>query len=129
MVDVLTHPLGMLGSDSLFSARPHPRTYGTYARWFSKYVRDEGVMTLEEAAYKCSGYPCEKLRITDRGKLEVGYHADLVIMDFHRLTDNSTFESPVAYPSGIEHVFVNGTPVKLNGRLTGSSPGVPVLRC
>jgi len=123
VVDVLRHPLGMVGSDSLFSDFPHPRTYGTYARWLEKYVRQENRIDLASAIRKATSLPCEKMGIADRGLLEAGRWADLLVIDYQGLTDHSTFEEPTRFPDGIDSVFVNGQPAKLDGRLTKVHPG------
>lgn len=127
IIDVLTHPLGMVGSDSMYSSRPHPRTYGTYARWFGKYVRDEGHLSLEEAVDKVAGLPCRKFGLKDRGVLAVGMKADIVVLDYANVKEHSTYENPIAPPTGIDDVFVNGQPVKLGGKLSESRSGA-VLR-
>lgn len=123
VVDVLTHPLGMVGSDSLFSDFPHPRTFGTYARWLEKYVRRDGRIDLASAVHKATSLPCKKMGIVDRGLLKPGHWADILVIDYQNLTDHSTFEHPTRSPTGIESVFVNGRPAKLRGSLTSLYPG------
>lgn len=123
VVDVLNHPLGMVGSDSLFSDFPHPRTFGTYARWLEKYARQESRIDLASAVRKATSLPCEKMGIADRGLIESGRWADILVIDYEGLTDHSTFEHPTRSPTGIDSVFVNGGPAKLRGELTSNHPG------
>lgn len=110
------HPAMMIGTDSsgrategpLAEGMPHPRSYGTYPRVLGRYVREEGVISLEEAIWKMSGFPAQKLRWTDRGLVKKGYKADLVILDPDTVADRATYEAPHQYPVGIPHVIVNG---------------------
>ena len=106
----------MIGTDGYgippqgpFSAgAPHPRSFGTFPRVLGKYVRKEKVITLEQAINKMCGMPAEKLRLTDRGLLEKGYKADIVIFDPENVVDKAVFTDPKQYPRGIEYVLVNG---------------------
>jgi N-acyl-D-aspartate/D-glutamate deacylase len=111
-------PDGALG-DGL----PHPRSYGTNPRVLGKYVRDERVLTLEDAVRKMTSLPAQVLRLKDRGLLREGYWADLVVFDPATVADRGTFERPAQYPVGIVHVLVNGVPVIKNGEHTGAKPG------
>ncbi|MBT30481.1 MAG: aminoacylase [Thalassobius sp.] len=101
----------------------HPRTYGNFARLLGKYVREEKVLSMEEAIYKLSGLSAEKLKIAERGKLLEGYFADVVIFDPEKIIDKATFTEPHQYAEGVEYVFVNGTLVLENGKHTGATPG------
>jgi len=101
----------------------HPRTYGNFARLLGKYVREEQVISLEEAIYKLTQLSAQKLKIEDRGLLSPGYYADVVVFDPQTITDRATFEQPHQYAEGIEHVFVNGTQVLKDGTHTGAMPG------
>lgn len=101
----------------------HPRTYGNFARVLGKYVRDENVITLEEAIYKLSAFPAKNLKITDRGRLEEGYYADVVIFNPNTIADHATFKDPHQLSTGMNHVFVNGEHVLNNGEHTGALPG------
>ncbi|MCK5104291.1 MAG: amidohydrolase family protein, partial [Cyclobacteriaceae bacterium] len=87
----------------------HPRAYGSFARFLGKYVREEKIITLEEAIRKLSSFPAQNLKIKKRGMLNEGYFADVVIFDPDKITDNATFEEPHQYATGMVHVFVNGT--------------------
>lgn len=102
---------------------PHPRAYGSFARVLGKYVRDEGIITLEEAVRKLAALPAENLRIDRRGRLEEGFFADVVVFDPETIQDHATFEDPHQYASGMVHVFVNGQQVLKDGDHTGATPG------
>ncbi|NHJ12251.1 MAG: D-aminoacylase [Candidatus Thorarchaeota archaeon] len=88
--------------------KPHPRSYGTYPRVLGKYVRDEGVLTLEEAIWKMTGFPAETLKLGDRGLIREGFCADIIIFDSNRIQDKATFIEPHQFPEGIHQVIVNG---------------------
>ncbi|HKR25055.1 MAG TPA: amidohydrolase family protein, partial [Allosphingosinicella sp.] len=105
------------------NAHPHPRTYGNFARLLGRYVRDERLVTLQEAIRRLTSLPAANLGISDRGALRVGYHADLAIFDPATIADRATFESPHAYAVGMRHVLVNGVPVLTDGEPTGATPG------
>lgn len=101
----------------------HPRAYGTYPRILGKYVREERVMTLEEAIRKMSSAVASRLSIQDRGLLREGMYADIVIFDPNTIGDRSTFEQPHQLSVGVRHVFVNGVGVVKEGNHTGAKPG------
>jgi N-acyl-D-amino-acid deacylase len=101
----------------------HPRAYGTFARVFAKYVRDEKVVPLEEIVRRMTSLPASNLKITRRGMLKPGYFADVVVFDPTKIQDHSTFERPHQYATGVLHVFVNGVQVLKNGQHTGAKPG------
>lgn len=101
----------------------HPRAYGNVARVLGKYVREEKVLPLEEAVRKLSALPAEKLHLRERGKLQKGYFADVVLFDPNKIADKATFEEPHQYAEGVIHVFVNGTQVLKDGEHTGAMPG------
>lgn len=101
----------------------HPRTYGNFARLLGKYVRDEQVISLEEAVHKLSQLPATNLKIEKRGSLSEGNYADVVLFDATTITDKATFEDPHQYSEGMQHVFVNGTQVLKDGEHTGETPG------
>jgi len=105
------------------SALPHPRSYGTFARILGKYVREEGLISMEEAIHRLTALPVENLGIVDRGRLERGYFADIVVFDPESIQDRATFEDPHQLATGVEHVFVNGVPVIERGEHTGATPG------
>jgi N-acyl-D-amino-acid deacylase len=125
---VMRHPLTMIGSDAVATSpetggTTHPRCYGTYPRVLGRYVRDEKVLTWEEAIYKMTGLPAKRLGLTQRGRIQPGFAADLVIFNPVTVIDRATFEQPHAYPEGIEHVLVNGVFAVRDGRLTGALAG------
>ncbi len=101
----------------------HPRAYGNFARLLGKYVRDEKVITLEEAVHKLSEFPATNLKLDRRGSLKKGYFADVAVFDQNIIRDNATFEKPHQYAIGMEHVLVNGVPVIKDGEHTGAKPG------
>lgn len=101
----------------------HPRTYGNFARLLGKYVRDEKLIPLEEAIHRLTGMPAERLKIENRGRLEPGYYADVVIFDPEEVNDKSTYVEPHQYSVGVHHVLVNGVQVLNEGEHTGETPG------
>ncbi len=103
--------------------KDHPRAYGNFARLLGKYVRDEKVITLEEAIRRLTSLPAENLKIKKRGLLQAGYYADVAIFDAAKIQDHATFEKPAQYSTGMVHVLVNGVPVLENGEHTGARPG------
>jgi dihydroorotase/N-acyl-D-amino-acid deacylase len=117
-----TSPDGPLGQE-----HPHPRAYGTFPRVLRKYVREEHVLTLEDAIRKFTALPAQRMRLTDRGVLKQGLWADVVIFDSETIRDLATFEQPNQLSQGVEYVLVNGVPVIAEGKMTGALPG-KVLR-
>lgn len=105
------------------NSNPHPRAYGSFARVLGKYVRDEKVISLEEAVRKLAALPAQNMRIDRRGELKEGFFADVVVFDPATIRDNATFVEPHQYASGILHVFVNGEQVLKDGEHTGATPG------
>lgn len=104
-------------------SNPHPRAYGNFARLLGRYVRDEGIISIEEAVYRLTGLPASNLKLNKRGHLREGYYADLVLFNPDTITDLATFEEPHQLATGVEHVFVNGTQVLKDGEHTGALPG------
>ena len=103
--------------------KPHPRSFGTNVRVLGKYVRDEKVLTLEDAVRKMTSLPAQTLRLKDRGLLREGYWADVVVFDPNTVSDPGTYENPQQYAKGVPYVLVNGTVVIDNGNHTGARPG------
>ena len=101
----------------------HPRAYGSFARVFAKYVRDEHVIPIEEAIRKLTGLPAANLKLDRRGLLKEGHFADVVVFDPKTIQDHATFVEPHQYATGVQHVFVNGTQVIEDGEHTGAKPG------
>jgi len=104
-------------------SNPHPRAYGSFARVLGKYVRDEQVITLQDAIRKLAALPAHNMRIDRRGELKQGFYADVVVFDPDRIQDNATFVEPHQYATGMIHVFVNGQQVLKDGEHTGATPG------
>jgi N-acyl-D-amino-acid deacylase len=111
---------------AFLKSNPHPRAYGNFARLLGKYVRDEKVISLEEAIRRLTSLPAENLKINDRGTLTPGYFADVVVFNPTTIADHATFDKPHQYATGMIHVFVNGTQVLKDGEHTGAKPGVVV---
>lgn len=104
-------------------SNPHPRAYGNFARLLGKYVREEGVIPLEEAIRKLTTLPARNLRLERRGALREGFFADVVVFDPETIIDHATYDRPHRYASGMRHVFVNGVQVLRDGVHTGAVPG------
>jgi N-acyl-D-amino-acid deacylase len=104
-------------------SNPHPRAYGRFARVLAKYVREEQVITLEEAIRKLAALPSQNLKIDRRGELKKGFFADVVVFDPETIQDHATFVKPHQYATGMHHVFVNGQQVIRDGEHTGATPG------
>ncbi len=129
-------PYVSFGSDSesqspegvFLKSGTHPRAYGNFARLLGKYVRDEKVITLQEAIRRLTALPAENLRLDRRGKLIAGHYADIVIFDPEKISDHATFAKPQQFSTGMVHVLVNGTQVLKDGEHTGAKPGRAVAR-
>ncbi len=104
-------------------SNPHPRAYGNFARLLGRYVRDEGLIPLEEAIRRLTTLPATNLGLRRRGALRPGYHADLVVFDPATIRDHATYADPHRYATGVVHVFVNGVQVLRDGEHTGATPG------
>ena len=124
---IMQHPSVMIASDGRLSTpgdgHPHPRAYGTFPRALGRYVRDEKVLTLEQAINKMSGMPAARLGLKDRGVLKEGAFADVVVFDPARVADSATFDAPHQYAVGIDYVLVNGVAAIDGGRYTDSRAG------
>jgi dihydroorotase/N-acyl-D-amino-acid deacylase len=127
----LRHPLVSIGSDSpaqaedgrLSESKSHPRAWGTFPRILGKYVRDERLLTLEEAVRKMTSRPAARVHLADRGILRPGMAADVTVFDPATIRDVATFDNPMHYSVGITHVIVNGRPVVRDGKITDERPG------
>ncbi len=131
----LKFPWTSLGSDSSASlalvdpntvGNGHPRGYGNFPRLIAEYVRKKKVITLPEAIRKMTSWPATRLRLTSRGMIKEGMWADVVIFDYDKIQDESTYERPYKAPSGINYVLVNGQVVVENGKHTGAKPGMVI---
>jgi len=132
----MRHPKMMFGTDGfglpfdgpLAAGAPHPRNFGTFPRFMGKYVREDKVISLEEAIRKATSFPAQKLGLKKRGLLRKGYKADIVIMNPDTVIDKADFIKPFQRPTGIEMVFINGNVVMDHGVHTGARPGVITTR-
>jgi len=130
----LQHPLVGVGTDSgaraedgaLAGTKSHPRAWGSFPRILGKYVRDEHLLTLEEAIRKMTSKAAARVHLTDRGILRPGMIADITIFDPQTIRDVATFDDPNHYSIGIRHVFVNGKRVVADGKITNERPGRPL---
>jgi len=127
---IIAHPLVVIAADGMAVApygilrnRKHPRCYGTFARILGKYVREEKILSLEQAIRKMSSVTAQKFGLEDRGQIKEGYFADLVIFDSDKVIDRATYEDPYQYPDGIDQVIVNGQVVVQYGEHTKRLPG------
>lgn len=128
------HPLSMPASDgSVYSPEgplsesiPHPRSYGTFPRFFEKFVREEKVLDLATAVHKCTALPASRLRLKERGLLIPSYYADIVVFNPETIADKSTYDAPHQFAAGIEHVFVNGVQAVNHGQHTGKLAGMVI---
>ena len=129
--EILSWPFVAIGSDAAFRApegplsggKPHPRAYGTFARVLGHYVREEGVLSLEQAVHKMTLLPAQRAGLQERGALRPGWHADVVVFDPEQIADAATFEAPHQYSRGIRYVIVNGHVALNNGALSESLHG------
>src|SRR6186997_1099971 len=122
--DFLRHPVGMIGTDSTFvGEKPSPRTYGSYPRVLGQFVREEGILGLEEAVRHMTGAPAARLGLNDRGLVRDGFAGDLVVFDPERVRSNATYDEPRTFPDGIDWVVVGGAVVVDEGRHTGVRSG------
>ncbi|WP_269790343.1 D-aminoacylase [Stenotrophomonas sp. Iso1] len=136
IVSALRQPWVSIGSDAAASVKlgefdalglPHPRAYGTFPRIISEYVKKRSVLSLEDAVRKMTGWPAQRMGLTDRGLIRDGMRADIVIFDLDTLADGATWDAPTALPTGIETVIVNGVVTLEGGAHTGAKAGA-VLR-
>lgn len=124
---VMRHPVTVVGSDGLAvdtfgsvgGKVPHPRFFGTFPALFEKYVREEPILTLEEAVRKCTSAPAERLRLRDRGRIAPGLRADLVVFDLNEIADRSTYADSRQVPAGIRSVIHRGAEVARDGVVIG----------
>ncbi|MFD6176505.1 MULTISPECIES: N-acyl-D-amino-acid deacylase family protein [unclassified Isoptericola] len=126
---IMQHRVHCGGSDAiLVGGRPHPRAWGTFPRYLARYVRELGVLTLEDCVHHLTGRPAARLRLTDRGLVRPGYAADLVLLDPDTVQDNATFADPRQQASGIDLVLVDGVAVIDDGARTDALPGRALRR-
>jgi N-acyl-D-aspartate/D-glutamate deacylase len=128
---ILRHPSTIIVTDAealaadgpLSLGTPHPRAYGTYPRVLARYVRQQALLTWEQAIHKMTGLPAARLGLRDRGHAREGAYADLVVLDPDTIADTATYAEPHRYPVGIHHVLVNGRFVVQDGVQTKERPG------
>jgi len=129
---IMTHPFTMIASDGRLSqpgdGHPHPRAYGTFPRVLGRYVREQKLLSIEQAVHKMTQMPAQRLGLADRGVLRVGAVADVVVFDANTIVDLSTFTEPHQYPKGVGTVIVNGVVAVEGGKPTGARAGVVVTR-
>jgi len=115
---------GSMSAEGVFLEQStHPRAYGSFARLLAHFVRDEKVISMEDAIYKLTTLPATNLKLKKRGALKEGYFADVVVFDANTIQDNATFQEPHQYATGMQHVFVNGEQVIKDGDHTSATPG------
>ncbi len=126
---LMSHRAHTAGSDGiLVGARPHPRGWGTFPRYLGTYVRELGVLSLEECVAHLTSRPARRLRMADRGVLRVGAAADIVVFDPDAIAATATYDDPRRQPHGIQHVMVNGEYTLRDGRRTDRLPGHALRR-
>jgi N-acyl-D-amino-acid deacylase len=128
--NIMAYPFNMAASDAGIAVvgknRPHPRAYGTNARVLGKYVREEKVMSLEEAIRRMTSLPANKFNLKERGLIQEGFIADLVVFDENEVVDMATFENPHQFSKGFKYVFVNGTMTLDKGAHNGARKGMAI---
>ncbi|HUW86968.1 MAG TPA: D-aminoacylase [Candidatus Paceibacterota bacterium] len=125
---VMQHPRTMIASDGWTlspteGGKPHPRSYGTFARVLGRYVREDHVLTLEDAVRKMTSLPASRFSLADRGLIREGFHADMVLFDKNTILDTATFEDPHQFAIGVKYVLVNGELIIAEGQDTGVAAG------
>jgi len=120
---IMTHPTVSIITDGLLGGKPHPRVYASFPRVLGHYVREQGVLGLEEAVRKMTSAPAEKLRLRSKGVLAAGLDADVTVFRAETVIDKATYDDPRQFSPGIEWVIVNGQVVVEGGVHTGARPG------
>ena len=127
VIRIMQHPISMIETDgdpvAYGVGYPHPRSYGAFPRVLARYVRELGVLTLEEAVRKMTSMSADQYNQAERGRIVEGAFADIVVFDRDTIKDEATYTDPHRYPTGIHHVLVNGRFVIRGGALTGERPG------
>lgn len=121
--EISSHPLQLVGSDGIFSERPHPRLYGTAARMLGRYALQDGMLEPEEVVARLTSRAADRLGLKDRGRIKEGLRADLVLLDPARFVDTATYDDPKKVPDGVERVMVAGKTVWDGEKHTGALPG------
>lgn len=120
---IFRHPLGLVGSDGIFSERPHPRLYGTAARVLGRYALRDGLISVEDAVARLSANAADRLGLADRGRIRTGLRADLVLLDPETFVDVATYDDPCRTAPGVHRVLIAGETVVRDGRPTDARPG------
>ena len=129
IIAIIRHPAHMAGSDGIFTgSRPHPRGFGSFARYLGYHTRERGDYTWGQAAVHLASHAARRFRLLDRGLLRPGLAADIAIYDPTTVGDRSTYENGKAPAVGMKHVIVNGVPALLDGQPTGATPGQALRR-
>lgn len=131
LVRIYGWPFVCVGSDStarsltgpMAVGKPHPRTFGTFGRFFAEYVRKRKVMPLADAVARATSFAAKRFGLRDRGVVRVGAYADIVVFDGRAYRDTATYDNPFSLTVGVRHLLVNGTPALRNGRETGARAG------
>lgn len=131
LILILKQPYTMIGTDSAARSfdgitakgKPHPRGFGSFPRILGEYVKKNGVLSLSEAIFKMTGFPAMTFKLDRRGVIKKGFYADITVFDPEKIKGRADYNKPYQRPDGMYHVFVNGTPVLVNGELTGALPG------
>jgi len=129
LAEVFRHPRHVAGSDGIhIGSHPHPRAWGTFARFLARHVRDRGDLSLGEAVAHLSTTAAETMRLGARGRIRTGWIADLAIVDVAEVADHADYARPRTLATGIDDVLVGGVPVLRAGALTGATPGTGIRR-
>jgi N-acyl-D-amino-acid deacylase len=121
---IMQHPKHMVGTDGILTGnRPHPRGYGTFARYLGVYAREEKILTMEGAINRMTGRPAKRLSLKDRGLIRPGFKADLTLFDAATVKDRATYEEPRLPASGFESVWISGIKTLDSGKRTSELPG------
>ena len=121
--EVARHRLQLVGSDGIFGEHPHPRLYGTAPRFLGRFAIREGLLPVEEAVARLTARAADRLGLADRGRIEPGKRADMVLVDPERYVDTATYEEPKQSPDGVRGVWIAGEAAVRDGRTTGARPG------
>lgn len=122
-INLIKHPLQMVGSDSIPAGVPHPRLYGNYPLFIGKYVRDLKAISIEQAIYKCTLLPAETLGLRDLGELKIGNTADIILFDFDEINGYEDYRNSTRSPKGIRYVILNGNIAVNDGNINDEKFG------
>ncbi|MCQ6563240.1 N-acyl-D-amino-acid deacylase family protein [Paenibacillus mendelii] len=129
--EIIRYDRSLVASDSLgcVTGKPHPRSYGTFPRLIAKYVREEKLLTLEQAVRKITSFPVQRFKLGSRGLLVPGYQADVTVFNPDTFRDTATYQEPIQTPEGLSHVFVGGVHTMEKSRHTGAKAGAFLHAC